>query len=105
MKMNKSTCRNLAIGGIVCAGVSLVIGGALLDIVGFALGFAAFSSARKMNVSASSDPYVENAYKLAKIAIVVSLVAFIANILTALFLAPVLYGQIANVTASSSSVF
>ena len=35
MNLSKSTCRNFAIGGIVCAGISIVIGGALLDIVGF----------------------------------------------------------------------
>ncbi len=105
MKMNKSTCRNLAIAGIVCAGISLVIGGALLDIVGFVLGFLSFSNSKKMGGATSGDPYVENAYKLAKIAIVVSLVAFIANLLTAVFLAPVLYEQMAGVATSSSSVF
>ena len=105
MNMSKSTCRNLAIGGIVCAGISLVIGGALLDIVGFVIGFIAFTSARKMNAATPSDPYVENAYKLAKIAVVVSLVAFIANVLTAVFLAPVLYDQASSIVAQNSSTF
>ena len=41
MNLSKSTCRNFAIGGIVCAGISIVIGGALLDIVGFVIGFIA----------------------------------------------------------------
>ena len=74
MNLSKSTCRNFAIGGIVCAGISIVIGGALLDIVGFVIGFVALVSARKMNAATPTDAYVENAYKLAKIAVVVSLV-------------------------------
>ena len=46
MNLSKSTCRNFAIGGIVCAGISIVIGGALLDIVGFVIGFIALTSAK-----------------------------------------------------------
>ena len=45
MNLSKSTCRNFAIGGIICAGISIVIGGALLDIVGFVIGFIALTSA------------------------------------------------------------
>lgn len=105
MNLSKSTCRNFAIGGIVCAGISIVIGGALLDIVGFVIGFVALVSARKMNAATPTDAYVENAYKLARIAVVVSLVAFITNMLTAVFLAPVLYDQASNIVAQSSSTF
>lgn len=105
MNISKPTCRNLAIGGIVCAGISLVIGGALLDIVGFVLGFIALTSAKKMFAVNPNDSYVENAFKLAKIAVVVSLVAFIANVLTAVFLAPVLYDQASSMVVQSSSTF
>ena len=105
MNLSKSTCRNFAIGGIVCAGISIVIGGALLDIVGFVIGFIALMNTKKMLDTTPGDSYIENANKLAKIAVVVSLVAFIANILTAVFLAPVLYDQASNVVAQSSSTF
>ena len=43
--------------------------------------------------------------KLAKIAVVVSLVAFIANILTAVFLTPVLVDQASSMVAKSASTF
>lgn len=75
MNLSKSTCRNFAIGGIICAGISIVIGGALLDIVGFVIGFIALTSAKKMIAAMPGDAYVENVLKLAKIAVVVSLVA------------------------------
>ncbi len=105
MNLSKSTCRNLAIGGIVCAGISIVIGGALLDIVGFVIGFIALTSAKKMISAMPGDVYVENVMKLAKIAVVVSLVAFIANILTAVFLTPVLVDQANSMVAQSASTF
>ena len=105
MNLSKSTCRNVAIGGIVCAGISIVIGGALLDIVGFVIGFIALTSAKKMIVAMPGDAYVENVLKLAKIAVVVSLVAFIANILTAVFLTPVLVDQANSMVAKSASTF
>ena len=105
MNLSKSTCRNLAIGGIVCAGISIVIGGALLDIVGFVIGFIALTSAKKMIAAMPGDAYVENVLKLAKIAVVVSLVAFIANILTAVFLTPVLVDQANSMVAKSASTF
>ena len=105
MNLSKSTCRNFAIGGIVCAGFSIVIGGALLDIVGFVIGFIALTSAKKMIAAMPGDAYVENVLKLAKIAVVVSLVAFIANILTAVFLTPVLVDQANSMVAKSASTF
>ena len=105
MNLSKSTCRNFAIGGIVCAGISIVIGGALLDIVGFVIGFIALTSAKKMLAAMPGDAYVENVLKLAKIAVVVSLVAFIANILTAVFLTPVLVDQASSMVAKSASTF
>ena len=105
MNLSKSTCRNFAIGGIVCAGISTVIGGALLDIVGFVIGFIALTSAKKMIAAMPGDAYVENVLKLAKIAVVVSLVAFIANILTAVFLTPVLVDQANSMVAKSASTF
>ena len=105
MNLSKSTCRNFAIGGIVCAGISIVIGGALLDIVGFVIGFIALTSAKKMIAAMPGDAYVENILKLAKIAVVVSLVAFIANILTAVFLTPVLVDQASSMVAKSASTF
>lgn len=107
MNLSKSTCRNFAIGGIVCAGISIVIGGALLDIVGFVIGFIALTSAKKMITAmpGDADAYVENVLKLAKIAVVVSLVAFIANILTAVFLTPVLVDQASSMVAKSASTF
>ena len=104
MNLSKSTCRNFAIGGIVCAGISIV-GGALLDIVGFVIGFIALTSAKKMIAAMPGDAYVENVLKLAKIAVVVSLVAFIANILTAVFLTPVLVDQASSMVAKSASTF
>ena len=105
MNLSKSTCRNFAIGGIVCAGISIVIGGALLDSVGFVIGFIALTSAKKMSAAMPGDAYVENVLKLAKIAVVVSLVAFIANILTAVFLTPVLVDQASSMVAKSASTF
>lgn len=105
MNLSKSTCRNFAIGGIVGAGISIVIGGALLDIVGFIIGFIALTSAKKMIAVMPGDAYVENVLKLAKIAVVVSLVAFIANILTAVFLTPVLVDQANSMVAKSASTF
>ena len=105
MNLSKSTCRNFAIGGIVCAGISIVIGGALLDIVGFVVGFIALTTAKKMIAAMPGDAYVENVLKLAKIAVVVSLVAFIANILTAVFLTPVLVDQASSMVAKSASTF
>lgn len=105
MNLSKSTCRNFAIGGIVCAGISIAIGGALLDIVGFVIGFIALTSAKKMIAAMPGDAYVENVLKLAKIAVVVSLVAFIANILTAVFLTPVLVDQANSMVAKSASTF
>ena len=90
---------------IVCAGISIVIGGALLDIVGFVIGFIALTSAKKMIAAMPGDAYVENVLKLAKIAVVVSLVAFIANILTAVFLTPVLVDQASSMVAKSASTF
>ena len=77
----------------------------MLDIVGFVIGFIALTSAKKMIAAMPGDAYVENVLKLAKIAVVVSLVAFIANILTAVFLAPVLVDQANSMVAKSASTF
>ena len=87
------------------AGIGIVVGGALLDIVGFVIGFIALTSAKKMIAAMPGDAYVENVLKLAKIAVVVSLVAFIANILTAVFLTPVLVDQASSMVAKSASTF
>lgn len=87
--MNEKKCRSLGIASIVCAGVSLVIFGALLDIVGFVLGMLAFRGAKGLLAANPTDPYAQNAFKLARIGVVLSLVAFfIANMLTAVFLMP-----------------
>ena len=86
--MNEKKCRSLCIASIVCAGVSLVIFGALLDIVGFVLGMLAFRGAKGLLAANPTDPYAQNAFKLARIGVVLSLVAFIANMLTAVFLMP-----------------
>ena len=86
--MNEKKCRSLGIASIVCAGVSLVIFRALLDIVGFVLGMLAFRGAKGLLAANPADPYAQNAFKLARIGVVLSLVAFIANMLTAVFLMP-----------------
>lgn len=88
--MSESRCRNFAIISIVCAGVSLVIGGALLDIVGFIFGIIAFTNIKKALAVKPDDAYVQNAFKLAKIGLVLCCVACIANMLTAAFLMPAL---------------
>ena len=54
--MNEKKCRSLGIASIVCAGVSLVIFGALLDIVGFVLGMLAFRGAKGLSCSKSDRP-------------------------------------------------
>ncbi|MDO5042018.1 MAG: hypothetical protein Q4D92_00715 [Slackia sp.] len=87
--MDAKKCRTLGIVSIVCAGVSLIMFGALLDVVAFIIGMIAMVNARKLTVN-STDPYAHDAVKLAKIGVVLSLVAFIANMLTAVFLAPAL---------------
>lgn len=86
--MNEKKYRSFGIASIVCAGVSLVIFGALLDIVGFVLGMVAYRGAKNLAMANPADPYAQNALKLAKIGVVLSLVAFIANMLTAVFLMP-----------------
>ena len=87
--MDAKKCRTFGIISIVCAGVSLFLFGALLDIVGFVAGLVALINAKKLAANIS-DPYARDAVKLAKIGVVLSLVAFIANSLTAAFLAPTL---------------
>ena len=73
--MNEKKCRSLGIASIVCAGVSLVIFGALLDIIGFVLGMLAFRGAKGLLAANPTDPYAQNAFKLARM-------------LTAVFLMP-----------------
>ena len=68
--MNEKKCRSLGIASIVCAGVSLVIFGALLDIVGFVLGMLAFRGAKGLLAANPADPYAQNAFKLARIGVV-----------------------------------
>lgn len=102
MNLGLNKCRNLAIVSITCAGISLVIGGALLDTVGFIIGFLALSSARKHVAANASDIYAQNALKLCKIGVVLCLVACIANLLTAVFLAPAILGGNAPVTGSAT---
>lgn len=70
--MNEKKCRSLGIASIVCAGVSLVIFGALLDIVGFVLGMLAFRGAKGLLAANPTDPYAQNAFKLARIGVVLS---------------------------------
>lgn len=55
--MNEKKCRSLGIASIVCAGISLVIFGALLDIVGFVLGMLAFRGAKGLLAANPADPY------------------------------------------------
>ena len=88
--MDAKKCRTLGIVSIVCAGISLIVFGALLDIVAFIIGFVALTGARKLVMANTDDVYARDAMKLAKIGVVLSLVAFIANALTAAFLAPAL---------------
>lgn len=97
--MDAKKCRTLGIVSIVCAGVSLIVFGALLDIVAFIIGFMALLNARKLAAS-NTDPYAQDAVKLAKIGVVLSLVAFIANALTAAFLAPALLEGTVNTSGA-----
>ncbi|MDO4443269.1 MAG: hypothetical protein Q4B69_05275 [Slackia sp.] len=96
--MDAKKCRTLGVVSIVCAGVSLLFFGALLDIVGFIIGLIALTNAKKLVAMNYSDPYANDAVKLAKIGVVLSLVALIANLLTAAFLAPALLEGTANVS-------
>lgn len=88
--MDGKKCRTFGIVSIVCACVSLILFGALLDVIGFVFGMIALNKSKKLVVAASQDIYARDAMKLAKIGVVLSLVAFIANLLTAAFLAPAL---------------
>lgn len=97
--MDAKKCRTLGIVSIVCAGVSLILFGAWLDIVAFIIGLVALVSARKL-AAGSTDPFAHDAVKLAKIGVVLSLVAFIANALTAAFLAPALLEGAVNTSGA-----
>ena len=85
--MDVKKCRTLGIVSIVCAGVSLIVFGALLDIVGFIIGLVALNKGKSFARN-STDAYAQDAVKLAKIGVVLCLVAMVANLLTAAFLVP-----------------
>lgn len=100
MNFSDSSCRGLAVAGIVCGGVSLVVFGALLDIVGFVIGLVAFMGARKLSAEHPENAVAQNALRLSKIAMIVCLLAGIANFLTALFLYPMLMQTMASAPSS-----
>lgn len=98
--MDVKKCRMLGIVSIVCAGVSLILLGAILDIVGAVIGGIALYYGTKLLKTMPNDVYAQDAVKLAKIGLVLSLVAMIANILTVVFLAPAVLEGTANVTGA-----
>ena len=86
--MSQKTCHGLAIAGLILGGVSILMGGALLDTIGFICALIAFLNIKKILVAHPGDPLAMNTLKLSKIALVVCCVLAVANLLTAIFLAP-----------------
>ena len=86
--MQQKTCHTFAIVSLVCAGVSLIFFGAILDVVGFIFGIIAYVNIKNIIQSGHGSAAATNTLKLAKIGLILCLVAAIANVLTAAFLAP-----------------
>ncbi len=86
--MSQKTCHVFAIVSLISAGVSLLLFGAMLDIVGLLFGILSFINIKKIQQSGQGGPAAQNTLKLAKIGIVVCVVAGLANMLTAAFLMP-----------------
>ena len=86
--MSQKTCHVFAIVSLISAGVSLLLFGAMLDVVRLIFGILAFTNIKKIQQSGNGGPAALNTLKLAKMGIVLCIVAGLANVLTAAFLMP-----------------
>lgn len=100
--------RNFAIAGIVCAGVSIMVGGTFLDVVGIVFGGLAYSRSRKSLAANPANAEARNAFRLARIALITCSIAAVLNLLAAIFLMPAILEQaqsMVGATTGGGSVF
>ena len=92
MKISINTCRNFATTSLICAAVSLLAGGVLLDLLGLAFGFYAFTHARRLAAANPQDQMAAYVLKLTRNAIIFCIVAAVINALGMLLVTPSLMG-------------
>ena len=102
MKANASTCRGFALAGLICAAVSLLMGGALLSALGILLAWYGYANSKKLLKANPQDLQAAIAFKLARNAIIFGAIAAGLNLITAVFLFP---SMMSGVSASSTPAF
>lgn len=88
MKVNINTCRNFATTSLICAAVSLLAGGVLLDALGVAFGFYAYVNARRIVAANPQDLNAVRVLKLTRNSIIFCVVAAVLNAATILIVLP-----------------
>lgn len=102
MKANASNCRGFALAGLICAAVSLLMGGALLSAMGILLAWYGYANSRKLLKANPQDLQAAIAFKLARNAIIFGAIAAGLNLITAVFLFP---SMMSGLSASPAPAF
>ena len=108
--MDLKKARNMAMASIICAAVSLFIGGVLLDIVAVILGVVAYRKLKESSETPTAENQttnhsytVDSVKKLSKTGIIVAVVAFVLNFVSAMYLMPMLLDQVSGISTGTTS--
>ena len=93
--------RKFALISSLCAIVSLFIGGTMLDLIGFVLGYHSYSKVKQVRADNPEDSYAQAVFRLARNSLWFCIIAAILNLLAAFILLPSLIDTLSESTTSS----
>ena len=103
MNTSLQKLRKFALASSLCALVSLFIGGTMLDVVGFVLGYHSYSKVKQLRIDNPEDSYTQAVFRLARNSIWFCVIAAALNLLAAFILLPSILDGLSE--ASTSSAF
>ncbi len=103
MKPSPNTCRGFALAGLLCVGISLIIGGALLSLLGIVFAAYGYVNAKRLVQANAQDVYAAAALRLSRNVLIFGIIAGVLNLLTAVLFYPALMDAVS--TSSNVSAF
>ncbi len=104
MDKNLQRFRWFALAGSLCAVVSLFVGGVMLDLLGFILGYSSYSKVKRLRAENPNDPYIQVVFRLARNSMCFCVIAAVLNLAAALLFLPSMMDEILE-SATSSPAF
>ena len=102
MNTSLQKLRRFAIASSLCAIVSLFIGGTVLDLIGFVLGYHSYSKVKQVRNDNPEDPYTQAVFRLARNSLWFCVIAAVLNLLAAFVLLPSMMGDFSETSTSSA---